>query len=302
MTLQQLLSFTAIAQIGSIARAAERLSLSQPTLSGHIKALESEFALTLFSRTNAGMALTGDGRRVMKHAQKILAARTDLLDEIKTVRHDLSGQITLGVASSNPVLKIDGLLERLAQTHPRISLRFESAPTASIIHNVMDRKIDAGFIVAEPPVTGTFAFVERKRFKVRAAAPRAWRENALDIEKLNARPWILPLQQSVCRHIADRIMSRHVLKPERILCTANETVTRDLIASGAGIGFLHDDSATAAPSDDHIALLDGIEDEACLGFAYVDREGDPLLSAVIGALRTVWDLDETSAPSHPREF
>ena len=296
MTLQQLLSFTAIAQIGSIARAAERLALSQPTLSGHIKALESEFALTLFSRTNTGMTLTGDGRRVMKHAQKILAAREELFDEVKTARHSLSGQITIGVASSNPSLKIDALLERIAQTQPRISLHFESAPTAASIENVMKQKIDAGFIVADPPISKAFTFLEGKRFKVRAAAPVAWRENAHDPKKLNALPWILPLEQSVCRHIADRIMSRHILEPDHIVCTANEMVTRDLIASGAGIGFLHDDSAIAAANDDRITLLDGIEDEACLGFAYLAGRDDPVLFAVIDALRTVWRLDRPPRP------
>src|SRR6476659_8049085 len=58
MELYQLKGFAAVAELGQLTRAAERLHISQPALSAQIKALEDELAVTLFERGAAGMTLT----------------------------------------------------------------------------------------------------------------------------------------------------------------------------------------------------------------------------------------------------
>ena len=62
MELTQLRTFVAVAQEGHLTRAAERLHISQPAASAHIRALESSFEVQLFVRTNRGLELTEAGR------------------------------------------------------------------------------------------------------------------------------------------------------------------------------------------------------------------------------------------------
>jgi DNA-binding transcriptional LysR family regulator len=67
-------SFVAIAQTGSYAHAAKQLGYAQPTLSGHIKALERALGRPLLVRDGSGTSLSPQGRRFLAHAQDILEA------------------------------------------------------------------------------------------------------------------------------------------------------------------------------------------------------------------------------------
>ena len=74
MDFYQLKTFVTVAREGSVTRASERLHLSQPAVSAHIKALEDALGLTLFERTPRGMSLTADGRRLVVKAELALSA------------------------------------------------------------------------------------------------------------------------------------------------------------------------------------------------------------------------------------
>ena len=74
MELYQLRSFAAVAELGHLTRAAERLHVSQPALSAQIKALEDELAVVLFERGAGGMSLTAAGRQLLPEAERVIAA------------------------------------------------------------------------------------------------------------------------------------------------------------------------------------------------------------------------------------
>ena len=70
MELYQLKGFAAVAELGQLTRAAERLHISQPALSAQIKALEDELNVALFERGAAGMTLTAAGRQLLPEAER----------------------------------------------------------------------------------------------------------------------------------------------------------------------------------------------------------------------------------------
>ena len=74
MELYQLSSFAAVAELGHLTRAAERLHVSQPALSAQIKALEDELSVALFERGAGGMSLTAAGRALLPEAERVIAA------------------------------------------------------------------------------------------------------------------------------------------------------------------------------------------------------------------------------------
>ncbi|MFG2125481.1 LysR family transcriptional regulator [Streptomyces sp. NPDC048710] len=67
-------SFLAVAEDGSLTRAAERVHVSQPALTKQIRQLETQLGVRLFDRSRAGMALTGPGRELARLAPKVLTA------------------------------------------------------------------------------------------------------------------------------------------------------------------------------------------------------------------------------------
>ena len=72
MSLTQLEYFVAVAESGSVTRAAVRCAVSQPPLTRQIRALEDELHAPLFRRSARGMALTPEGERLLAHARSVL--------------------------------------------------------------------------------------------------------------------------------------------------------------------------------------------------------------------------------------
>jgi molybdate transport repressor ModE-like protein len=86
MDLHQLATLVAVAREGSITRASQRLHLSQPAVSAHIKALEEALGLALFERVPRGMRLTSDGRRILVQAERTLGAHHELVEEARRLK------------------------------------------------------------------------------------------------------------------------------------------------------------------------------------------------------------------------
>ena len=72
MQIQQLTYFVAIAEQGSINKAAEKLFVTQPNLSKAISNLENELKVRIFNRTNKGVALTDEGKKLYQYARTII--------------------------------------------------------------------------------------------------------------------------------------------------------------------------------------------------------------------------------------
>ena len=81
MTLQQLKDVIAIAETGSFNRAAERLIISQPSLTSAVKELEKELGITIFNRTPRGVTLTKEGVRFLPYARQVYSQYLNLLEE-----------------------------------------------------------------------------------------------------------------------------------------------------------------------------------------------------------------------------
>lgn len=83
MTLQQLKCAVEVWKCGSINKAAERLYMNQPNISRLIKNLESEFHLSLFSRTSSGMQATKDGALFLEQAEKLVQTSEQFVTSFK---------------------------------------------------------------------------------------------------------------------------------------------------------------------------------------------------------------------------
>ena len=80
MTLQQLKYIVTVAETGNITEAAKRLFISQPSLTNAIRELEKEMQITIFNRTNKGVAVSNEGDEFLSYARQVLE-QVGLLEE-----------------------------------------------------------------------------------------------------------------------------------------------------------------------------------------------------------------------------
>src|SRR5712691_8696191 len=89
--------FLAVAGAGSFSRAADRLGISQPSVSQQMRDLEAALRVSLFQRRGKRILLTSTGLIFQEHAREILRSLENLLDELSSVPKQLRGVLRLGI-------------------------------------------------------------------------------------------------------------------------------------------------------------------------------------------------------------
>ena len=200
MEIYQLRTLLAVAREGSITRASERLFLSQPAISAHIRAMEDELGVTLFERTPRGISLTADGAQLLDKATQIIAMHREFIEQARRIRGRLSGRVRVG-AIRNPSARVLGqLLAQLAQTCPDVEVALTHGTSAEITRAIRHGDLDAGFYAEAGTPDACFDVIETSHFAVQLATPPDWAINTArpDWHALMRKPWICPQSGTCC--------------------------------------------------------------------------------------------------------
>jgi DNA-binding transcriptional LysR family regulator len=152
--LRLLRSFAAIAEEASVTRAAERLHLTQPTVSGQIKELEQDLGFALFHRTTRSVTLTADGDRLLPIVRTILDRAETLRTEVETMQVARASHFRLGGAMySMDFADRIALLDAFDAAHPAIRFTIDNRLQSSQLPDLMGERLDAAFLLGIPVQT-----------------------------------------------------------------------------------------------------------------------------------------------------
>ncbi len=118
MEIRVLRYFLAVAREENITRAAERLYISQPTLSRQLKELEEELGKKLFIRGSSKITLTEEGRLLRRRASEILDLVDKTTDEFKALDEINGGDIRIGCAESQGIRCVMQAASSLGEEYP----------------------------------------------------------------------------------------------------------------------------------------------------------------------------------------
>ena len=121
MNFKQLEYFAAVAEEGSISGAARVLHVAQPPISRQLALLEDELGVTLFLRTNKGVALTEAGRCLYQHSRQMFQSLRTMADSVRDVDAGARGQLKLGVIYSD-VQIATSLMQEYHRQYPQVEL------------------------------------------------------------------------------------------------------------------------------------------------------------------------------------
>ncbi|HTQ01325.1 MAG TPA: LysR family transcriptional regulator, partial [Casimicrobiaceae bacterium] len=145
MELYQLRSFAAVAELGHLTRAAERLHVSQPAVSAQIKALEDELGVTLFERVSSGMVLTSAGRKLLPAAEKVLDAAQALRSRARSIQGEVAGRARVGTVSDPEFTRVGEFLAQALEQHPLLEIEIHHEVSGAAFEKVRDGALDASF-------------------------------------------------------------------------------------------------------------------------------------------------------------
>ncbi len=144
--LQKWRAFLAIAELGSLTRAALFLDSNQSLLSRHLNALERDCKARLFNRTGRGVTLSDVGQRIFPLVRALLSDAEQLELEIRGEAREPAGRVTIGSLPSitNPI--VGRLFKRLQENHPGIKLKVLEGSSGQVEEWLSDARIDIAIL------------------------------------------------------------------------------------------------------------------------------------------------------------
>jgi DNA-binding transcriptional LysR family regulator len=294
--LYQLRGFAAVAELGHLTRAAERLHVSQPALSAQIKALEDELDLVLFERGAGGMTLTAAGREVLSEAQRVIAATQSLRVRALGLHGQLSGRVSMGAVADPALTRVADVLRCAVDRYPLLEIDIHQEISGAAFGKVRDGELDASFYfgnAAHPAV----ASMPLRELAFRVVVPAAWakRLSRASWEVLAAQPWIMTPPVSTHYALASDLFAAHGIAPSRRVEADHEAVVNSLVAAGLGVALMREDLAEHAPG---IAMFGDTRIVTTLAFLYRrEREDDPPIRALRDVVGAVWNASGDAATS-----
>ena len=294
MELYQLRTFAAVAELGQLTRAAEKLHVSQPAVTAQVKALEEELHVTLFERTPSGMVLSKAGQRLLAQAEKVLVAVQELKNEASAMRGEITGKASVGTVSDPEFIHLGEFLSAMVERFPLIEVELHHQISGMAFEGVRDGTLDASFYYGElnnPGVAG----LRLREIAYCVTAPAAWKERVenADWSDIATQPWILTPSVSTHNQLVRDLFKDHAEELSKVAEADQESVINSLVASGVGLSLMREDKAREAEAAGEVVIWKKARPVTNLWFIYpAERAHDPVVRAMVDVMRAVWGLPE----------
>ena len=238
MDIRSLESFIVVAENGSFAEAARRLSLTPAAIAQRIRMLECEIGLRLVSRSGKTVKPTAVGAAILSRVKNVVSEVRDL-KSVATA--DLpSGKLRLGAISTAVSGLLPNILKRVIKKYPQIELYIVPGPSIELYQRVVANDLDAAVIV-QPP------FAIPKGF-----GWRVWREEPLVVllpKSLSAgnphlalakEPFIRVDRNNWGGQLVDGYLRRMGIRPQERFELDNFDAIAVLVSRGLGVSVVPD--------------------------------------------------------------
>lgn len=138
----------------SFSRAAEKLFISQPSLSAMVKKVECDYGITIFDRTTTPVSLTPEGEYYIRTAKRMLELEDAMRQHFRECSRGLSGSVTFGGSSFFCASMLSGLIRQFQREYPEIHIGWKELRNDELVGQMLQKKIDFAFEVDRIEVNG----------------------------------------------------------------------------------------------------------------------------------------------------
>lgn len=231
LDIRHLRYFLAVAEAGSFSRAADRLGISQPSVSQQMRDLETGLRVSLFQRRGKRILLTPSGLIFQEHARAILRQVENFLQEISSAPGRLRGALHLGVVPILNVPLVPHLLGLFAADHPGISLTVEEISSTEIETALEEGRMDVGlgFLTRHSPNLH-YECLCTDEFALIVSETHPWaKRRVVQLAELHQERLLQLPDSFVMRRMTDEICRNHQVRPRTVAeINAIETLLRAL--------------------------------------------------------------------------
>ena len=254
MTERELLYVKTIVEEHSISKAAQKLYVSQPSLSTCIQKIEKQLGTKLFNRTNNGLVQTFAGERYYQLALDVMKIYRNFEIEMTDINNLKKGRIVFGITVYLATHVLPIILPAFKKQCPNIevqiieqnSTNLDKALLAgdinfAVMHSFPNSEPEQNALVDIYPLfKDPFLLVTQKdhRLKKYAQQDSACEYPKIDLALFNKEPFILLNEGQKIRQISDLILQQAAFEPDVLLITKSFETARRLSSEGVGVSFI----------------------------------------------------------------
>ncbi len=236
----ELETFIAVSELGSFRRAAEKLGVSQPSVTSRLQRLENVLGVRLLNRTTRRVTTTEAGERLRLRAEHTVTELRSLVQEFRDEAALRRGRVTIAAASSVAASVLPPVIQQFAQTNPGITVTLIDEFVGPVLQHVSAATADLAVV----PFAGTSAeydFEPLFHDEFLVVAPRNHplaRREVVDFEQIARYPLLmLPRETAIWNTIRDEFERRN-LKFEPAFQAYNLFTLVGLVEVGLGLSLL----------------------------------------------------------------
>jgi DNA-binding transcriptional LysR family regulator len=228
----------AVVQWGSMARAAERLAISQPVISKAIADLEHVVGVRLLDRNRLGAQPTPYGQALLRHGLAAFEELKQGVKEIESLVDPTAGEVQIGATEAMVAGLLPVVIDRLYRKYPRLLVNIAQASTgAALYRGLRERTVDlvVGRLLGPKPdqdLTTEILFDEPQ--SVVAGTPSPWiKRRKIELVEVINEPWVLPRPDTPARELFDNAFRASGLDtPKRVAACNSMQMYNALLATG----------------------------------------------------------------------
>jgi LysR family transcriptional regulator, cyn operon transcriptional activator len=237
LEIRHLRYFLAVAEAGSFSRAADRLGISQPSVSQQMRDLEASLRVSLFQRRGKRILLTSTGLIFQEHARALLRQLENFLQEVSSEPGHLRGTLHLGVVPVLNVPLVPELMGRFATDHPGINLVVDEISSTEIETALEEGRMDVGlgFLTRHSPNL-RYERLCTDEFALIVSESHPWsKRHVIPLSELHQQRLLQLPDSFVMRRMTDEVCRNHRVRPRTVAeINAIETLLRSLGPLNAG--------------------------------------------------------------------
>jgi LysR family cyn operon transcriptional activator len=275
----------AIADLGAMRLASNRVHLSQPAMSRRLQALERRIGAPLFQRTGRRMLLTEAGEAFAHRARDILARMADLELEMNAFGRGQRGALRIGATVTVCLYLLPPILAAMRTQYPQYELFLTNDRSGHMSELVRNGAIDVGIASVGAPLTGLQVqpWLDLQLGLLQQSSPETAQ---VSIHSLDHKPLVMNSPGSL-RSAVERALQVHNVHPRAVAQADSLEVVLTLVACGFGAAVVPLEVLRPDAARNDLTLTPFIEELPPLQVALFHRR----MSAPLGALLRVIGLE-----------
>lgn len=239
MLLSQVESFVEVVRQGTVSRAAQVLSITQPAITVRLQQLEDELGAALFIRTRKGVVLTEVGRAFLPYAERALASLQGGQELVAEIRAGGAGELTIGAAPAVSTYVLPGVLVQFAEHFPNVRLVVRTGHSEEVVGMVARNEVEVGLgrLIRHPLVDATPIYEDELVLVSEPGHPFG-EEGHVSLDELQDAALILFDRTSSYYELTNSLFREAGVAPRGVMELDNIEAAKKMVRQGLGIALL----------------------------------------------------------------